>query len=308
VARVNARNSAPMRQLAINPLGMERWFGGDCAPLIPLIALAERKGIDQVTLSDHVVMGEQTEKYPYGTFPGPPSSPFPEPLTMLAAVAATTERIRLATGVVISPLRPAAFLAKQAATLDALSRGRLDLGVGTGWQREEYDACGVPWEHRLAHLDEQVRAMQLLWRVAPASFAGRFVRFERIHCFPRPVQAGGIPIVFGVAPTERNFARVAELGAGWTPMERDPLKLAPLIQALHRALEARGREARGFFVRASAVPVKRADGSPDLDATLERVSALWDVGVTMVTLNPAALCRGPEDYERLLERAVAHKH
>src|SRR3954468_24651593 len=102
---------------------MERWFGGDFAALVPLIALAERKGIDQVTFSDHVVMGEQTETYPYGAFPGPPSMPFPEPLTMLAAVAATTERIRLATGVLISPLRPAAFLAKQAATLDVLSRG-----------------------------------------------------------------------------------------------------------------------------------------------------------------------------------------
>src|SRR5262245_900183 len=114
-------------------------FGAFFAPgewhrFVDLARAAEDAGVDRIVVVDHVVMGTHTDAYSWGTFPTPPESPWFEPMTMLAAIASATRRIRLATGILIAPLRPAALLAKQAATLDVISGGRLDLGVGTGWQ------------------------------------------------------------------------------------------------------------------------------------------------------------------------------
>ena len=115
-------------------------------------------------------MGPHTENYVWGKFPVPPDAPWFEPLTMLTAIAAVTTRVRLATGILIAPLRPAAFLAKQVATLDQISGGRVDLGVGTGWQREEYDAQGLAFEQRGQLLDDTLAACTVLWRDTPAAF------------------------------------------------------------------------------------------------------------------------------------------
>ena len=134
-------------------------YGSTYAPdawhhFLDLARAAEDAGVDRIVVVDHVVMGPHTDKYVWGKFPVPPDAPWFEPITMLTAIAAVTERVRLATGILIVPLRPAAFLAKQIATLDQLSNGRVDLGVGTGWQREEYDAAGVPWDERWQRLDD----------------------------------------------------------------------------------------------------------------------------------------------------------
>jgi alkanesulfonate monooxygenase SsuD/methylene tetrahydromethanopterin reductase-like flavin-dependent oxidoreductase (luciferase family) len=139
--------------------GLSDWFNGNLAPAVELAAIADRAGVDMISITDHVVMGEATDKYPYGRFPSPPDYPWFEPLTFLATVAGATRDIRLGTAVVIAPLRPAVLLAKQAATLDVLSRGRLDLGVGVGWQKEEYEATGIPFDQRYGMLEEQLRAV-----------------------------------------------------------------------------------------------------------------------------------------------------
>ncbi len=115
---------------------------------VDLARAADGAGVDRVVVVDHVVMGPNTDAYNWGKFPTPPDAPWLEPMTVLAAMAAATTRVRLATGILIAPLRPAVLLAKQAATLDVLSQGRLDLGVGTGWQREEYDAEGLDFAAR----------------------------------------------------------------------------------------------------------------------------------------------------------------
>src|SRR5437016_5005916 len=115
---------------------------GDVRSMVAAAAAAERGGLDGVIVSDHVVMGEHVGRYPWGDFPGAPDDHWPEPLTLLAAMAAATETLLLGTGIIIVPLRPATLLAKTAATIDRLSSGRLQLGVGTGWQREEFDAEG----------------------------------------------------------------------------------------------------------------------------------------------------------------------
>lgn len=296
-----------MVQTAIGLYGLQKWYGGDFAPVVDIARAAEKAGIDQVSLTDHVVMGENIDRYPYGSFPSPLDFPWFEPITVLAAIAGGTRDIRLSTGVLIAPLRPAALLAKQLATLDVMSRGRVSIGVGVGWQKEEYDACGVPWESRYTRLEEQVRACKLLWREAPATFDGTTVRFERIHAWPRPVQAGGVPVWFGLAPSERNIDRIAELGDGWIPMEQRPEPLANHIGKLRRAFIARGRDPADLAVRVVLRAVFRGDGTPDLDATLAAVPALVEAGVTMVELLPLVYCRGPEDLEPFCRRVAALK-
>jgi probable F420-dependent oxidoreductase len=203
-------------------------------------------------------------------------------MTTLAAMAGATRRIRLATGVLIAPLRPALLLAKTAATLDVLSGGRLDLGVGLGWQREEYEGAGVPWAGRGARLDDTLRACRALWTAdAPVSFRSDTVAFRELRSAPRPVQPGGPPLWFGVAASERNAARIAELGAGWLPMETDPDAIARGVARLRRAFERAGRDPATLGVRANA-PIERGpDGQPDLDRTLAALPRLSAAGVTI---------------------------
>jgi len=293
-----------MTQVAIGLYGLQKWFGGDFARISGIVRLADARGVDLVSLTDHVVMGENIQNYPYGKFPAPLDFPWFEPITVLGALAAVTERIRLSTGIVIAPLRPAVLLAKQLATLDVLSRGRVTIGLGVGWQREEYDASGVPWEGRYARLDEQLRVCRLLWSEAPATFRGLTVRFEKIYSYPHPVQSR-IPIWLGLAPTERNIARMADLADGWIPMEQDPAKLAPVITRLRAALAARGRDPKAFTVRVVPRFAFTADGKPDLEATLAEVPALVKAGANMVELFPGTFCRGPDEFEAFLTRLLA---
>jgi probable F420-dependent oxidoreductase len=293
-----------MTEVAIGVYGLQQWFDGDFAAVLDLVRRADEKGIDQVTLTDHVVMGEHTENYPYGPFPAPLDYPWYEPITFLAAVAGVTRRIRLSAGVLIAPLRPAVLLAKQLATLDVMSRGRVEIGLGLGWQKEEYDASGVPWEGRYMRLEEQVRVCKLLWSEAPASFRGSTVTLDSIHQYPRPVQKGGVPIWFGIAPTEKNFARIAELGHGWIPMEQRPDKLAPHVASLRAAFKAAGRDPASVSVRAIPQAAFTPDGAPDLEGTLANVPALTEIGVTMIELLPIMFCRGPADFDSFLDRVV----
>src|SRR5580704_15075684 len=133
-----------MVKVSIGVIGMERLYGGDFSRLVEAARQADEAGIDMLSITDHVVMGEHLENYPYGPFPMPLDYPWFEPMTVLSAVAAVTRNIRLSTGILISPLRPAVLLAKQLATLDVMSRGRVTIGLGIGCQREEYAASGRP--------------------------------------------------------------------------------------------------------------------------------------------------------------------
>ena len=295
-----------MTQVAIGLYGLQGWFGGDFAPVTEIVKTAERLGVDLVSLTDHVVMGENLQNYPYGRFPAPLDFPWYEPMTVLAVLAGVTERIRLSTGIVIAPLRSAVLLAKQIATLDVMSRGRVSIGLGVGWQKEEYEASGVPWEGRYTRFDEQLKVCRLLWSQAPATFHGQTVTLDRIYAYPRPVQQH-VPIWLGIAPSERNIERMAEFADGWIPMEQDPAKLAPVITKLRTAVAARGRDPRAFTVRVVPRFVFRPDHTPDLEATLAGVPAMLRAGADIVELFPGAFCRGPEDFEGFCRRLVALK-
>lgn len=294
-------------KIAISVFGLEKWFGGDLAGQTELVRIADGMGVDQVSVVDHVIMGGKLDEYPYGSFPVSAEQPWLEPLIQLAHFASVTKQIRLATGIIIAPLRPAAVLAKQIATLDVLSHGRMDVGVGVGWQKDEYDACNVPWDKRFALLEEQVRVCRALWGSAPASFSGESVRFERLSALPFPLRGRSTPVWFGIGAFGRNIGRIAELGDGWLPMERDPEKLKAAIATLRAAFRERGRDPAALQVRASYQVTADSDGRPDLAATLAQTKLYADAGVTVMRIEPAIFCTAREDYEPFLEQVLKVK-
>src|SRR5437773_2119146 len=176
----------------------------------------EALGYDSLWASDHVVIPWSiASKYPYnetGDFPLPPSATFLEPLTALALVAGATERIRLGTTVLVLPHRHPVLAAKMLATLDHLAPGRVILGAGVGWMREEIEIFGVDYARRGAWSDEALRIMKTCWREERPSFRGEFVSFAPLGFAPKP-RRGAIPIWIG-GHTPRALRRVAELGDG----------------------------------------------------------------------------------------------
>ena len=171
---------------------------GDAA--LEICRRAEVAGFESLWGGEHVVLPTTIDSpYPYtadGKIPAQPDTPIPDPLIWLAFAAAAAPTMRLGTCILIVPQRNPLILAKELATLDQLSGGRVELGLGVGWMREEFDALGVPWERRGARNDEYVAAMRALWAGPHAEFHGEFVDFAPVTCSPRPVQAS-IPILVG---------------------------------------------------------------------------------------------------------------
>ncbi|MGH9015898.1 MAG: TIGR03619 family F420-dependent LLM class oxidoreductase [Acidimicrobiia bacterium] len=291
-------------QVSITISGLTRLFGDDLAGVLDTARAADEAGIHQLVLPDHVTIGPGLDGYPFADrFPFPPEEPWLEPLTALAAIAGATERVRIGTGVLIAPLRPAVLLAKTAATLDVLSRGRLDLGVGTGWQPEEFDALGVRFVGRGARMDDTVRACRALWtQEPPVSFSSGTVSFTDVWCEPRPLQPGGVPVWFGGGPTGATARRVAELGAGWLPLGVMPDdQLAAGIGLIRAACEAAGRDPAAVGVRAG-IPVVTGDrGRVDVERTFAPVPALASLGVTSVSLALGRFLRDRADVRPFLE-------
>ncbi len=293
-------------RIGIGLFGLQQWFGGDFSGVLDVVRLADSKGVDVVSLTDHVVMEEHLVNYPYGKFPVGLDFPWYDPITVLSAIAGVTKRIRLSAGVLISPLRPAVLLAKQLATLDVMSRGRVEIGIGVGWQKAEYDAAGIPFKGRYKRMEEQIEVCRLLWSTAPAKYQGESVNFEFIHAWPRPVQQR-VPFWFGLAPTERNFARIARYGDGWVPMEQNPDKLAGHIKNLRAAFSAAGRDPSEAGVRSVPRAVLDADRKPSLDATIASIAAYEKVGVNVIEMGPLAWCSGPNDLDQFFDAIVAAK-
>lgn len=199
-------------------------------------------------------------------------------------MAARTSTIRLATGVLLLAQRNPLLTAKELATLDVLSGGRLTLGVGSGWLREEFDAMGVPFEDRGARVEEYVAAMRALWTGEAASFDGKWVAFDRVYCRPVPVQPS-IPIVVG-GHSHAAARRAGRLGDGWFPAVVDLDLLDRLLTSLRTAAEDAGRDPAGIEITCPIVP------TPDAVA---RVKALEERGVARVVI-PAQVTN-PESIE-----------
>src|SRR4051812_16218798 len=181
--------SAPTPQLSFSLPTFSAEDPGGWGHLRDRARIAEEAGIDRVVCSDHVVFGENLDAYGNpktggtagGKQPTGPDGHWLDPLTVLTWGAGFTTHVRLGTHILIAPLRRPVVLAKELATLDVLSGGRVDLGVGVGWQREEYEAAGLEFEGRGRLLDHTIEVCQTLWREQRASFEDEFLRFDAIH-------------------------------------------------------------------------------------------------------------------------------
>lgn len=262
----------------VNLLTADTAFGGDPGAFVECARLVEEAGLDGVVMPDHVVFGRDVT-YPFGGWALDSAASWPEPMTVLAAIAGATRRIDLVTNVLVAPLRPAALLAKQVATLHGLSRGRFQLGVGAGWQREEYDASGVPFAGRSQRLFEQMQAARALWDQRPAAYRGETVAFEDVWCVPgladRPLK-----LWFGVAPTAGNARFLAEFGGGWSCIHPDPAYLAEGRATLEAALRERHGITRTLPVRAAPPLRHDAAGRPSLERSLAALPEAIAAGAT----------------------------
>ncbi|MBX6375415.1 MAG: LLM class F420-dependent oxidoreductase [Acetobacteraceae bacterium] len=244
----------------------------DAAGAARLARLAEAAGFDSVFAVDHVVIPEDyASTYPYsatGRLPGSGASAYPDPLIWMAFAAAATTRLRFMTGVIILPQRNPLVLAKQVATLDHMSGGRIELGIGVGWLREEFAALGVPFERRGRRADEYVAAMRALWREDGASFAGEFVNFQRVSCNPKPV-ARSVPIIVG-GHSEAAARRAGRLGDGFFPSIGAQVDTMPLLDVVRRAAEAAGRDPSAVEMITGCPDALPGSGKDPLAAVEER--------------------------------------
>jgi probable F420-dependent oxidoreductase len=261
---------------------------GTWQPVFDLARAADAAGIDRVLVSDHVVFGEHLEAYGRpesggvegGKQPTGPDGHWLEPLTTLSVLCGMTSRVRLCTNILIAALRRPVVLAKAAATLDVLSGGRLDLGVGIGWQREEYEAAGLDFGNRGRQLDLTLEVCQTLWREPSAKVDLDGLAFEAIHMMPKPVQPGGVPIWVSGRINERVAHRLARFGSGWIPWGEDAADLAAGISRMREAVAAADGDAGAIQVAGTLPTVRREDRSVDLDATMDRTRPLVESGVT----------------------------
>jgi probable F420-dependent oxidoreductase len=205
---------------------------------------AEARGVGTIWVGEHVVTFERyASSYPYaedGTMPLPPGSGLLEPFTTLAFLAALTTTVRLGTAMCLLPQRNPVYTAKDVATVDWLSNGRVDFGVGVGWLREEFEVLGAPWPRRGARTDEYLEVLRALWCDDPSSFAGSFYSLPPCNFHPKPVQDPHPPIHVG-GETDAALRRTARVGVGWHTFNRSPAELPEGRARLAAALEEHDR-------------------------------------------------------------------
>ena len=267
-------------------------IGIDGGAALEICRRAESAGFESVWGGEHVVLPDSiASKYPYtadGKIPAEPDTPIPDPLIWLAFAAAAAPTLRLGTCILIVPQRNPLVLAKELATLDQLSGGRVELGLGVGWLKEEFDALGVAWERRGARNDEYVAAMRALWAGPHAEFHGEFVDFAPATCSPRPV-TGSIPVLVG-GDSDAAIQRAVRIADGYFPGEGDVERLGALLERVRRAAEQAGRDPDSLEINAI---FGAQMGDPV--AGVEQMAALG-VGRIMV---PAFFFAGPGGLDRL---------
>jgi probable F420-dependent oxidoreductase len=289
---------------------------GDWQFLLDRARAADVAGVDRLVVSDHVVYGEDLDAYSKpekggvagGRQPTGPDGFWLEPLTLLAVVSGVTERVRLGTNILLAALRRPVVLAKSAATLDVLSGGRLDLGVGVGWQREEYVAAGLDFDGRGRLLDHTLEVCQELWRTQRASYSSTELEFDAIHMMPKPIAAGGVPIWVSGTINQRMIRRLARFGSGWIPWGDSAKDLPASIERMREGVSAAGRDPLGIGIVGNLAMVKHDDGRIDLQRTMEAVPALVTSGVTDVRVSVPLAGTSYEQATEVLSEVVQAFH
>jgi probable F420-dependent oxidoreductase len=257
-----------------------------------LARAAEEAGFESLWTVDHVVVPSGYESpYPYSRSGrmagGVEDFDLADPLIWLAYAAAVTDRLVLGTGVLVLPQRNPLVLAKQAASLDVLSGGRLVLGIGAGWLAEEFAALGVPFRGRGDRTDEAIAALRALWSEGAASHRGDAFDFEDVYCRPRPAR-GSIPIVVG-GHSRRAARRAGELGDGFFPNGRSVETVGDLIAHARRCAEDAGRDPDRLEITVGS--------KPDADS----VAGWMELGVDRIVIGNI----GPDGVRVFAEQVIA---
>lgn len=264
--------------------------GADRAVIDAVAKAAEDHGFTTLWAGEHVVMvDDPASTYPYsddGKIAVPAVADWLDPFVCLSFVAAATTRIGIATGVLLLPEHNPVLVAKQAASLDRLSDGRLSLGIGIGWSQEEFDALGVPFAHRAKRTAEYVAAIRSLWRDDVAAFSGDFVGFEGIRVNPKPVRDRHIPIVLG-GNSDAALRRIVRWGDGWYGFNlTDVAAVAGRVELIDRLCRDSGRDRRELRLAVALRQPQPAD-----------VSALTELGIDELVIVEAP----PDDADAVPE-------
>jgi probable F420-dependent oxidoreductase len=298
-------------RISANMMGVESLYDGSARAQIEIAKIGDRMGIDLISVSDHLLVSRSAveegkylngAKFPYGHLD------WYEPAVSLGAIAAVTERIRLTTAIMIGPLRSAPLLAKQLATIDALSGGRIEVALGAGWMDEEFEGSNISMEGRFGYLEEQVEACRKLWTESGyVSYHGKRTQLNEVYAKPQPVQAGGVPVLLGLLPSERNIERMARVADGWAapPLTPDVFGVArtQLLEAVRRA----GRDSDRFQCRAPCFQLSGVDGKADIGKLLDVARAFIVMGADTLDFPVALLCRHRDEIEPLFERLLSLK-
>jgi probable F420-dependent oxidoreductase len=216
--------------MQVGLFGINMNFLAQPAHAIKLAQHAETLGFESLWTGEHVVLPDPQEP----PSPAPPQTPMLHPPIALAYLAAATKKIRFGTGITLIAQRNPVVLAKEIASLDVLSEGRLMFGIGAGYLHQEFDALGVDFASRGARTDEYIDAMRALWNMPKPKFAGRYVNFDHIDAQPRPVQTGGPPVIVG-GTSPAAMRRAVTHGQGWYGFALDIANTAKSLEALKLA-------------------------------------------------------------------------
>lgn len=267
-------------------------------------------GYDQLDMFDHVVMGFPTADRPAG--PYPPQMPILEAFMVLSFAAAHTSRIGLGTEVLVLPQRQPVLVARQVATLDSLSGGRVRLGVGVGWQASEYEALGADFAGRGARMDEAIDLLRTCWREDHVDFAGDHYQVHAMAMEPKPPQGERLPIWVG-GNSPRALRRVGELGDGWLALAyTDPKAAARAVDTIRRHAEAANRDPGSIGLQQMLdVPPRDTGGKAfyaDSDAVVARAEAVQEMGFDWGTLNATAIFQsGARSVDAIID-VLGHLH
>jgi probable F420-dependent oxidoreductase len=267
-------------------------------------AEAEQRGVGTIWVGEHVVLfDEYASSYPYaedGRIPAPPGSGLLEPLATLSFLAAHTETVRLGTAMVLLPQRNPVYTAKEVGTLDWLSNGRVDFGVGVGWLEEEFDAVNVPWPQRGRRTDEYLEVLNTLWCDETSAYEGEFYSLNPCSMFPKPVQQPHPPIHIG-GESDAALRRVARAAQGWHTFNRPPEGLAEPLATLDGLLAEQGRRREDVTITACPYfqPLDADIAGRYAEAGADAVAALF------LAFTPDDVRRGLDDLQPVFDRAAS---
>jgi probable F420-dependent oxidoreductase len=276
-------------EVALHVSGAISIFSAGAHGLLDAIVTADGEGIDTVCVGEHVgLVAAGLAAYPFGTYPQSLDTPFLDPMQLFSAMAVQTSRIRFCAGVMVAPLRSGVLLAKNLATLDVLSRGRADAGLGAGWHREEFRASNADFERRVDTLFEQIEICRLLWREGSATYSSDAGTFNGLHSYPKPPQGRDLPIWIGLRPTVRLAPRIVSVANGWVAAPCTPDELRRSVSSLHRACVDIGRDPASLQVRAVLAAPSKATCVCEMTSGVDGVADLIASGATSIAVPMAS--------------------